>query len=159
MSFLLRVFEIAERRHNAGVNALIGLQQVGRMNLFAHILAVHLVQQALEGHDFVLLLCVDAVVEGDVANAPPGKVFLRQFARFDVVSSQPGIVFGNDEVDAPGLNVPNHALKLRPVLIQARVAIVLIDAVNAPPLLVAVVFQQLPLMSDAVAFQFVSVLL
>ena len=64
MSFYVRIFPVADRRHAAGEFPLFGVQQIGRMHFLGNVLGIHLVQDVLERRDVLTISDVRGLLNG-----------------------------------------------------------------------------------------------
>ena len=105
---------------------------------------VHIVQDILERRDVIIgFNAVKAVVDCDVTNAFFTKENFAVIARLDVVSSKPRQILCDYEIDFSGVDVGNHALKIRPVKIHPCIAIVYIRVKNTIAVVLAKFFYRL----------------
>jgi hypothetical protein len=98
---------------------------------------VHIIQNVLEGgnvHTAGLVQRIYSVIQSDVPDVALREIDFRVLSAHDVVAAQAGEVLGNDQIDAPFLNVRNHPLKSWTVKICTRKSIVNIGIHNFPAL-------------------------
>ena len=111
-----------------------------------------------------VLHAVQIVQDGNHPDTLLGKIVLHEPAQLRVITTQSGIVFEDDAVDFPALNVPQQILIAGTVKIAACIPVVRIDrhGQNLFALITQVLNMLLidaVLILDAVALRFVSVLL
>ena len=99
------------------------------------------------------------IVDRYVPDALVRKINLGIIAGLDVVPSKPGLILRYDHVDISAVNVIQHPLKIRAVVIQPGVAIVHIEVMYKKTLLPAIVFQNVPLGLDTGAFAHLTVII
>ena len=103
-----------------------------------------------DGSQLVLTFVgVDVVRNSDQPNVVIGEELLGQSADLDVITPQAAEVFRYHKVGLPALDGFQHPFQVGALHVQPRVAIVLIDCNNLPSLLLAVVFQHIPLVCNA----------
>lgn len=103
-----------------------------------------------EGSNVVVVpVAVVPVAYGNVPDVPFGEINLGVVAGLDVVPAQPGQVLGNHHVYDSIVNVRQHPLKVRAVVVQAGIAVVHIKTVDEEALLPAIGFQNGFLRLDA----------
>ena len=122
---ILRIYFIAVGCLCSNVHAPVRPLTLGGLDLTRDVLGVHVVHDVLEGGDVVVAaLCVDAIVNGDVTDAHPAKVDVREVAGHDVVAAKTAEVLGDDQIDKAGFDVIDQAQEVRPVIGKTRKAIV-----------------------------------
>lgn len=122
---LRRVHPVAVHGLAADEEAAALLVALDGLYLLRNVLGVHVVHDGAEGRDVVgggVYARVDAVQQGDVPHAVLGEVALHIVAGEDVVAAEPGEVLGYDQVDAPGLDVGEHAAESGAVEVRAAPA-------------------------------------
>ena len=97
-------------------------------HLDRNITAVRIVEEILNRNDQAVagrkVQAVEVIVDRDEAHTELGKDLLNITACIDILSSKSGQVLHNDAVDLTRLHSLHHFLKLWPLKIRARVAVV-----------------------------------
>ena len=120
--------------------------------LLGDILGVHIVHDGAERRNVIscgVHTSIDAVQQGDVADAVLREVSLHVVAGKDIVTSQTTQVFSNDHVYLSSLYVGDHALEIRTVEICSGPTIVNIGVVDAKTVLLNELIEQRLLVVDA----------
>ena len=125
MVMILRINLVAIGCLGSNVHALVCALSLGGLDLTRDILCVHIVHDVLKGGDVIVAaLGIDAIVNGDIADAHPAKVNVREVAGHDVIAAKTTEIFGDDQVDQAGFDVINQTKKIRPIIGKTRKAIV-----------------------------------
>ena len=125
MVVILRIYFIAVGRLCSNVHAPIRPLTFGGLDLARDVLGVHVVHDVLEGgYVIVAALGVDAIVNGDVTDAHPAEVDVREVAGHDVIPAQTTEILGDDQINHASLDVVDKAQKVRPIIGKTRKAIV-----------------------------------
>ena len=121
-----RVFQVAIRRDNGMVLSLLCPCPEGRLDFHRRITAVKLVdgsfQRSINGA--LLVFAVKSVVDSDIMDLMGGKIDFGILSRLDMIPSEPRQVLGDNGSDLAKRNIIDHSLEVRPVKVQAGIAII-----------------------------------
>ena len=122
---ILRINLVAIRCLRSNVHAPVRPLTLGGLDLTRDVLGVHVVHDVLKGGDVIVAaLGVDTVVNGDIADAHPAEVDVREIAGHDVIAAKTAEILGDDKVNQASFDVIDQAQKVRPIIGKTRKAIV-----------------------------------
>ena len=122
---ILRINLVAIGCLRSNVHASVRPLTLGRLDLARDVLGVHVVHDVLERGDVIVAaLGVDAIVNGDVADAHPAEVDVREVAGHDIITPKAAEILGDDQVDQASFDVIDQAQEVRPIIGKTRKAIV-----------------------------------
>ena len=154
MIFIRRIFLVAVGRKGRNVSAIPHFGGKSRADLLGCIPRIHLIDDVFEGGNVrIRAVGIVAVIDGDVAHALGGKIDLRILPCCNVVASQAGKVFGDDQIDLFGFDVPDHPLEIRAVKIRAAPAVVYIFAKYSIAVFRRIASKHFALCDDTCAFR------